>query len=403
MNNLLQDLAVVEYGASPRDIKSDFRTDYAIYGTGGKVGYSKLPLFNGPVIVIARKGTLDNPIYSKDACWIIDTAYGVIPKENVDSKWLYYQLVKYDLRKLNESTGVPSINREYLKRIKIHSCTFKEQQKIAAILSTVDSVIEKTQASIDKYKAIKQGMLHDLFTRGIDLKTGKIRPRLEDAPKLYKKSPLGMVPKEWDVKQLGDVTEKIGSGVTPTGGSEVYISAGVLFIRSQNVLRGSLSLDDVAYISSDVDDSMEYSRVKPFDVLLNITGASIGRCAYFPEKLGSANVNQHVCIIRFPNAKEHLALFGSEYLNSSFGRNQISKSTAGGNREGLNFQQIKSFMFPVVPTKELEKISLLIMRQSKIYSVELKNYKKLVSIKSGLMEDLLSGKKRVKVTKRGRN
>ena len=90
-----------------------------------------------------------------------------------------------------------------IENVKISIPTFlPEQRKIARILSTVDAVIEKSEAAIAKYKAIKSGMMRDLFTRGIDLKTGKLRPSFEDAPELYKQSELGWVPKEWDVEPL---------------------------------------------------------------------------------------------------------------------------------------------------------------------------------------------------------
>ena len=271
------------------------------------------------------------------------------------------------------------------------------QRRMAHILTNWDVVIEKTKAAISKYKAIKQGMLHDLFTRGVDLKTGKLRPKYEDAPTLYKESKLGMVPKEWGVDSLENITEKIGSGVTPTGGSEIYKSSGVLFIRSQNVLIGSLSIEDAVFITNEIDEMMESSRVKPFDVLLNITGASIGRCSYFPIELRSANVNQHVCIIRFINASKVLAVFASEFINSSFGQKQINRANAGGNRDGLNFQQIKSFHFPIIDHPELKIISSIIETQSNKFCAEQSYLRKLQMIKSGLMADLLSGKKRVSV------
>jgi type I restriction enzyme S subunit len=265
-----------------------------------------------------------------------------------------------------------------------------QQQRISHILTTCDSVIERTQSAISKYKAIKQGMLHDLFTRGLD-SNGKLRPTFEAAPELYKSSELGMIPKDWAVRRLDEITEKIGSGVTPTGGSEVYQTFGVLFIRSQNVLIGNLSIEDAAFISSDIDEIMEGSRVRPYDVLLNITGASIGRCAYFPKELKSANVNQHVCIIRFKRTSKPLAIYASEFLNSNFGQSQIYKSIAGGNREGLNFQQIKSFSFPSISQLELEKISKIINILGAKMNAEETLLQKYQSVKRGLMGDLLGG------------
>lgn len=321
-------------------------------------------------------------------------------------KGIYNQYLKYLLQseivwwqiKLRAKQGtVLNLHLEEIRELEIPKAPYEDQIKIAKILSTTDAVIEKTQVAIDKYKAIKQGMLHDLFTRGIDISTGKLRPKYEDAPELYKESKLGMVPKEWEVERLELLTEKIGSGVTPTGGSEVYRTSGVLFIRSQNVLVGRLSTEDIAYISSEIDDKMQFSRVKPFDVLLNITGASIGRCAFFPKELKSANVNQHVCIIRFSKTSKEQAILASEFLNSDFGQSQINRANAGGNRDGLNFQQIKSFSFPVIDFSEIEIISTTIGTITSKIQTEQTYLYKLQKIKAGLMSDLLSGKKKVTI------
>jgi len=334
-------------------------------------------------------------------------------KELIDIDFLYYQVKenKEEILYLAQGSGQPNLSKDLIDNFKINlPNSVATQQKIAKILSTADAVIEKTQAAIAKYKAIKQGLLHDLFTRGVVPETVKIqnekgeeeektvwklRPTYQEAPHLYKESKLGMVPIEWEVERLESLTDKIGSGVTPTGGSEIYQSSGVLFIRSQNVLVGCLSIEDAAFITSEIDEKMEGSRVKPFDVLLNITGASIGRCAYFPLELTSANVNQHVCIIRFKNISKSLAVYASEFLNSDFGQSQINKLNAGGNREGLNFQQIKSFYFPVVEVSELEKIAERLVSIDAKLQTEQAYLQKLHRLKAGLMGDLLSGKVRV--------
>jgi type I restriction enzyme S subunit len=320
----------------------------------------------------------------------------------IESDFLKYflnsEFIKEQIRRINVQSAQANFSLGDINRLVIKYPKDKpEQRQIATILSTADAVIEKTQAAIAKYKAIKQGMLQDLFTRGIDTKTGKLRPSYQDAPELYKESKLGWIPKEWEVERLENVTDKIGSGVTPTGGSEIYKTSGVLFIRSQNVLVGRLSIEDAAYITTEIDERMESSRVKPLDVLLNITGASIGRCAYFPNELNAANVNQHVCILRFKNSSKDLAVFASEFLNSSFGQSQINKSIAGGSREGLNFQQIKAFYFPIIPNSELEIISRTIETLSNKLQTEQAFLHKQQQIKAGLMGDLLSGRKNVKI------
>jgi len=152
---------------------------------------------------------------------------------------------------------------------------------------------------------------------------------------------------DWIQRKLGDVTTKIGSGKTPQGGSAVYLQQGIPLLRSQNITNDAIDLSDVVYISDEIDRDMANSRVQENDVLLNITGASIGRSAVY-RHIGIANVNQHVCIIR-PTQDVN-----AEYLQlnlASFnGQQQIDYNQAGGGREGLNFQQIAkiAFYFPTI-------------------------------------------------------
>jgi type I restriction enzyme S subunit len=137
------------------------------------------------------------------------------------------------------------------------------------------------------------------------------------------------LPPDWQVLRLGDLAERVGSGVTPTGGSEVYTPSGVTFIRSQNVTNSGLLLDDVAYIDLPTHQRMRASAVFPNDVLLNITGASIGRCCAVPADFGEANVNQHVCAIRIPEATAHDAKVLSALLRHTSAKPKSFDSTQG--------------------------------------------------------------------------
>ncbi len=191
----------------------------------------------------------------------------------------------------------------------------KEQQaQLAELLWTMDEVIEKEMAVFDRLE-IQRKTLHEKDFSN------------------YRKSKF----------KIGKFVSKVGSGVTPKGGSKVYQEAGVRLIRSQNVLFGEFDFSDVAFISNEIDEKMKSSRVREDDVLLNITGASIGRSAVYHDS-EKANVNQHVCIIRTNiNLDSH---FLCEFLNSQYGQKQIQLLQAGGNREGLNFANIKLMKFP---------------------------------------------------------
>ena len=344
MPKQLRDVAEIHYGKSPADVLH-IDGEVPVIGTGGTYGRAARPLFFGPAVVVPRKGSLSNTQYVDGPFWPADTTYAVLPKKEIDSRWLYYNLDHFDLTKLNEATGVPSISRDWLYKVPFYDADHNEQQSIAEILSTVDEAIEHTEALIAKTQQIKTGLMHDLLTRGVT-PDGQLRPPREQAPELYKESPLGWIPKDWTSERVSTLTTRVGSGITPTGGSDVYVDDGVIFLRSQNVVTEGLDLSDVAFIDHITHNAMAASEIFPFDVLLNITGASIGRCSHVPMQLGLANTNQHVCCIRPVNPNQTDAIFLSTVLSSPIGQSQIYRLNAGSNREGLNYQQIRSFNLP---------------------------------------------------------
>ena len=205
MSSRLRDLAEVHYGKSPNDVLSEDST-VPVIGTGGIYGRASRSLFSGPAVVVARKGTLGNPQFVDEPFWPVDTTYAVLSKPGVDTKWLYYSLAAFDLTKLNEATGVPSISRDWLYKVPLSTTNFETQRRIAEILSTLDEAIEQTEALIAKHQQIKAGLMHDLFTRGVT-PDGHLRPTREQAPDLYKESSLGLIPKEWKVVSIADAFE----------------------------------------------------------------------------------------------------------------------------------------------------------------------------------------------------
>ncbi len=174
---------------------------------------------------------------------------------------------------------------------------------------------------------------------------------------------LGEIPAHWDTVKLKWATDKIGSGVTPKGGSEAYVDAGITFLRSQNVYFDGLRLDDVAFIDEETDKEMAGSRVKPWDVLLNITGASLGRCALVPADFSSANVNQHVCIIRAQQDKLHPP-FLNQVMASDVGQQQIFAEEDGASREAVTFAEIGDFVMPRLPLDEQRAIAAYLDRET---------------------------------------
>ncbi|WP_156902641.1 restriction endonuclease subunit S [Desulfomicrobium escambiense] len=189
---------------------------------------------------------------------------------------------------------------------------------------------------------------------------------------------LGQVPSHWEVKKLGYMAAKIGSGKTPTGGATTYVDEGVLFLRSQNIYDSGLKLEDVVYIENDVDAEMANTRVIENDILLNITGASIGRSCIVPKKLPRANVNQHVCIIR-QNKNCH-SVFVSWVMKSICIKYQIQNAQNGAARDGLNFDQVGNLLIPLPPLEEENIIVDFLERETERIDTLLEKKRRLIAL-----------------------
>ncbi|MFH0875565.1 MAG: restriction endonuclease subunit S [archaeon] len=151
--------------------------------------------------------------------------------------------------------------------------------------------------------------------------------------------------------RLKDVSTKIGSGITPRGGHTIYIKSGIALIRSMNVLLNEFKEDGLAHISNEIDETMKTTRVMKNDVLLNITGASIGRVCVVPESILPANVNQHVCIIRTVERLNPNYL--SYYLSNPNFQKFIMSSESGATRQALTKEKIEKFLIPL-PSRDIQ-------------------------------------------------
>ncbi|MCG6405475.1 restriction endonuclease subunit S [Vibrio fluvialis] len=248
-------------------------------------------------------------------------------------------------------TGLRKVVRsETFDNIEIPCPPYEEQAQIANFLdhetAKIDTLIEKQQQLIKLLKEKRQAVISHAVTKGLNPQAP-----MKDSGVEW----LGEVPEDWVVSRLGFHTLKIGSGKTPKGGAEIYQKEGVLFLRSQNVYDDGLRISESesVYISESIHDEMRTTKVFGGDILLNITGGSIGRTCLVPLEFIEANVNQHVCIIRLPNC---LREFISMVLKSTPIKEQIGAIQTGGNREGLNFEQISKFSFALPPESERGEI-----------------------------------------------
>ncbi len=183
------------------------------------------------------------------------------------------------------------------------------------------------------------------------IKEGKIKrskKSTSDTPHYENDVPFE-VPEGWEWTTINDICSKIGSGSTPRGSN--YAKEGIPFFRSQNVYNDGLVYDDIKYISEEVHENMIGTEVRAKDLLLNITGGSLGRCAIVPDEFQKGNVSQHVCILRtIIVLPAYLHLF---IISDYFAATMI---LSGSGREGLPKYSLETMQFPLPPIEEQKRI-----------------------------------------------
>jgi type I restriction enzyme, S subunit len=162
------------------------------------------------------------------------------------------------------------------------------------------------------------------------------------------------LPSGWVQVRLGELTTKLGAGSTPLGGKQVYTPDGVMFLRSQNVWNEGLRLDDIARIPAAIHAEMAGTHVFAGDLLFNITGASIGRCAIVPSPFAGGNVSQHVVIAR--PALPELQAYLHKVLISDLVQDAVMAEQVGVSREGLSVAKLSEFKIPLPPLAEQHRI-----------------------------------------------
>lgn len=167
------------------------------------------------------------------------------------------------------------------------------------------------------------------------------------------------IPNSWVWTTIEEICSKIGSGSTPRGSN--YSANGIPFFRSQNVYNDRLVYDDIKYISEEVHQKMKGTEVLANDLLLNITGGSLGRCAVVPADFNCGNVSQHVCIMRSVLVEPEY--FHALVLSSYFAK---SMKITGSGREGLPKYSLEQMAFPLPPLSEQQRI---VMEIEKLFAL----------------------------------
>ena len=306
------------------------------------------------------------------------TEYHVLRSlHKVQGKFLYYYTKnsvfrEYAAENMTGAAGQKRVSSRFLKETRLFLPPLPEQIRIAAYLdascAAIDAAVNAKKKQLESLIEMKKETLHRAFNHA-----------------------------EWPVERVKDLAIKIGSGVTPDGGSAGYLDEGIPLLRSQNVHFDGLRLDDVAFIAPETHREMRNSQLKPHDVLLNITGASIGRCSYVPDDFGEGNVNQHVCIIR-PGHRLHFR-FLAEYLSSPMGQGQIMSTFTGASRQGLSHKDLGLIRIPApsieTQSEVVASLNTAEKQRSKLFSNIESQIATLIDYRKSLIHECVTGQRRI--------
>lgn len=318
--------------------------------------------------------------------------FKVIPREGFDKTFLYY-ILDFNMEKIGESSQgstMRHVKRSDLGKFKVKIPPLPVQRKIAHILSTVDRQIEKTEQLIRKYEMVKEGMMQDLFTRGIDLKTGKLRPTYDEAPGLYKESELGWIPKEWEVKRLGEAGE-FKNGLNKDKESFGY---GTPFVNIIDAFPEVINMATLGRVNVNNSEKETY-RLLTGDIIFvrsSVKPDGVGYNTLFLD--GNETIIYCGFMIRYRlhDKRNYIPEFYNNYFRFlEFRRTLIRISTVSANTN-VNQENLKMLLAIKPILKEQMEILLKIQTAQRKVELEKHMLSQYHFLKFGLMQDLLTGK-----------
>jgi len=304
----------------------------------------------------------------------------------------------------NTGSTIPLINLSVIKSLPIPVPPLCEQQQIVAHLSLLDDRITLLRETNATLEAIAQALFKSWFVDFDPVRArmeGRAPEGVDEAtaalfPDGIEESALGSIPKGWEVKNLKELTSKIGSGATPRGGSEVYVDEGPALIRSQNVYDHEFHWAGLARLTDTSAAELKNVEVMQHDVLLNITGDSILRTCVVDPAVLPARVNQHVAIIRANNGipPRYLHLFLAQDSMKSF----LIGMSAGATRHAITKGHLESVdvLKPAAPVlAAFEQLTTPLFAQ---VDANRSQSRTLATLRDTLLPRLISGQLRLPET-----
>lgn len=307
----------------------------------------------------------------------------------IEPLFLYYLLQSIDLAEWVQPGALPSINQTIIEALPIPITDRKQQRYISEVLNALDNQIDATQALIDKYTAIKQGMMVDLFSRGIDPETKALRPTFEEAPELYHKTPLGMLPNGWVCAPIKKFVQSAEYGISTSLNDD---SSGIPVLRMNNIQNSRFNVEDLKFTK--VPEAYRL-KLSTGDVLYNRTNSMehVGKTAIWRGELAECSFASYLVRINV-NKCELLPEYFSFWMSQESSQNALRAfATPAVQQVNINPTNLQRVLMSC-PVSLLEQREIVdrIDAADAVLLREREALLKLNAQKSGLMQDLLTDK-----------
>lgn len=360
---------------------------YPVIGSGGQFAWASQYMYDGEVVLLGRKGTIDKPLYYKGKFWTVDTMFYGIPKKNANCKYLLYQAKNIPFERYATATALPSMTQTDLNNNAICMPPLKEQAAIANYLdkkcSEIDNVISAQQKRIALLQELKQSVITHAVTKGLD-------PNVE-----MKESGvewIGEVPKHWDVMKTSLAFQGIGSGTTPsTSKKEFYDEEGKYWLQTGDLNDGVIlgTSKKVSDIATKVCNLKFYPKDS---VVIAMYGATIGKVGILGIKTAT---NQACCVLP---ANNHMVAKYSFYEFLAC-KPALLVSAIGGGQPNISQDTIRKQKIAVPPVEEQKMIADYLGKKCVSIDSSISKAQHQVDLlqeyKQSLITEVVTGKRKV--------
>jgi type I restriction enzyme S subunit len=361
-----------------KDYKHLDKGDIPVYGSGGHMLSVSEYLYDGESVCIGRKGTIDKPMFLKGKFWTVDTLFYTHSFNNSVPYYIYQFFQTVNWRSLNEASGVPSLSKTIINNVKINLPPLPEQRKIAKILSTWDKAISTTEKLIETSKQQKKALMQQLLT-------GKKRLVNPETGKAFEG--------EWEEVKLGDVCSKVTDGAHHSPKSVEY---GYPMFSVKDMRATNFSQNTARHISEEDYQALVKQNCKPElnDILIAKDGSILKYCFVVKEEVEGVILSS-IALLR-PKLSIISPNFIAQYFSQESVRFFVGKAlTSGSGVPRIILKDFKGIHLQIPSLLEQQKIASVLTAADKeieVLEAKLAHFKQE---KKALMQQLLTGKKRV--------